>query len=151
VRDTISQLGERGAVRAKFAGRGVFIPVGVGLWGIAYRLVGSNGHGALLAFCIGVGYVVAGAFPCDPGLPVRGSWRQNVHDAGGVVEYAGGAYALLRLAPADGLLHWLFYATAAFLPVAAASAFIPGLKRVRGLIQRCAEILLFAALWYVSG
>jgi hypothetical protein len=60
-------------------------------------------HVALLAFCVGAGYAVGGAFPCDPGLPRHGSWRQNIHDMGGLLEYVGGAYAIYRLLPLTGL------------------------------------------------
>jgi hypothetical protein len=146
LRDTISQLGERGAVRAKLMGRGVFVPVGLGLWGIALWMRASNGHAALLAFCIGTGYLVGGAFPCDRGLPPHGSWRQQIHEASGFIEYAGGAYSIYRLASAQGSLAWLFYGAMCFVPFAAAAAFIRPLRPVRGLIQRVAECLLFGTL-----
>lgn len=146
VSDTISELGERGAPRAKLTGLCVFLPVGLGLWQLGYLIGQRSGDLALLSFSLGVGYVIGGLFPPDYGLPRNGSWRQKLHNAGGLVEYLGGAYALYRLAPEHATLGPLFYATALFVPLTAATAFFKPFRPVRGLVQRIAEALLFGLL-----
>ena len=83
--DTISELGERGAGDSRLVSFGLFLPVGLLVW-LALWLVHRQNPGvdvslSLLALsCLGTGYVVAAFFPCDPGSPLYGSWRQQVHN-----------------------------------------------------------------------
>lgn len=145
-RDTISELSERGAPRAKLTGLCVFLPVGLGLWWLAYLVWPQERDVGLLAASLGAGYVVGGVFPPDYGLPRHGSWRQKLHNAGGLIEYLGSAYALYRLAPAHLTLDAVFYAAALFAPLTAATAFFRPFRPVRGLVQRIAECLLFGLM-----
>ncbi|MBD9358367.1 hypothetical protein [Methylomonas albis] len=40
-------------------------------------------------------YVFGAVFPCDPGSPLIGSWRQQIHNLFGTFEYLGGGFRLL--------------------------------------------------------
>lgn len=151
-RDTISELSEHGALYYRLTGLGVFLPVGLGLWLISWLSHGDNADLSLLTASLGAGYVIGALFPCDYGLPRHGSWRQRVHNAGGLVEYVGSAYALFRLAPEQGSLAPLFYVAVLFAPLATATAFVTPLRPVRGLVQRISESLLFGLMiWAVAG
>lgn len=150
VRDTISELGEAGSPQAKLVAAGVFLPVGLAMLALAWLspqpASGNGSSGSVLASCLGIGYIVAALFPCDPGSPLSGSWRQAVHNAGGAVEYLGGAFALTRIAGAHGQP---FDTLATVVLGAAVAMSVPALARVRGLVQRVAESSLFGALVWV--
>ena len=142
LRHTISELGEVGAPDQRLVAFGMFLPIGVLLL-VAAFLMRSNEPHSLLALCIGVGYVVATFFPCDPGSPVTGTTRQSVHNLGGAVEYIGGAFALWKLGESLGLP----FQVAAFVVFSAALFLsIPEAGPIRGLIQRLAEACLFGGL-----
>lgn len=152
LRDTISELGEVGAAEGRRVSFGVFLPVGLGLaaYGFLVRqstLAAAN-ELAMLAFCVAAGYVVAAFFPCDPGSPLSGSFRQGIHNLGGAVEYIGGALALFRLAEVQGEP---FQLLGAIVFPAGLLLSLPQLAKVRGLIQRVAETALclglFLPLW----
>lgn len=141
VKDTLSELGEFGSPDQTLVSIGVFLPVGILLLAVAYLLRPVSEPPAMLALCIAVGYLVAAAFPCDPGSPLSGSLRQAIHNAGGFVEYAGGAIALMRLSETFGRP----FGVASFI-VCGAIIGISFPSRFRGLIQRVAEMALFAGL-----
>lgn len=143
MRDTISELGEVGAVDQRMVAVGVFLPVGVVLLCVASLLLGVNRPAALLALCVAIGYLTAAAFPCDPGSPLSGSPRQGVHNLGGAVEYIGGGLALLKLSQTLGQAFGV--AGLVVLSIAIALS-IPGVAAIRGLIQRVAELCLFVGL-----
>jgi hypothetical protein len=143
LRDTISQLGESGARLGALTSYGVFLPVGAALLVLAYRALSIDTDVALLAACLATGYLGAALFRCDPGAPSRGTWRQQVHNACGRLEYLGGAYALYRLAVQAGPLT---VAPAAVVVLVSAVTLVPGQWRVRGLAQRIAELTLFISL-----
>jgi len=143
VRDTISQLGESRARFGQLTSLAVFLPVGAALSVLSYLALSLDRDVALLAACLAVGYLGAGLFRCDPGSPSRGTWRQQVHNACGRVEYLGGAYALYRLAVQSGPLS---FAPAAVVVLVSSVTFVPGQWRVRGLVQRVAELTLFISL-----
>ena len=143
IRHTISELGEFGAPQQRLVAFGVFLPVGALLALVAYLLRPFGQANSTLALCISIGYLVAAVFPCDPGSPLWGTPRQALHNLGGAIEYAGGAFALWRIGEslgqpfrAAGLLVW---GTAIALSI---QAFAP----VRGVIQRFAECCLFGGL-----
>lgn len=108
----------------------------------------------LAAFgCVGIAYVACSFFPCDPGAPLWGSWRQMVHNAFGGLEYAGGGLGLLLLGKArrenyqlaitlqlSGFLVWMGLLLMT----------VPGLFGVRGAVQRFSEALLFGWLAWGS-
>ena len=96
-----------------------------------------------LALCISVGYTVAAFFPCDPGSPVSGTFRQGVHNIAGAIEYVGGGFAMLTLEPTHGIA---FRHLAYFVLGAVFFMTIMPSTLLRGLIQRLAEVSLFGAL-----
>lgn len=145
---TISELGEIGAPDQHAVALWVFLPVGLALLLVAWLLRSTSEAAAALALCMAVGYMVAVAFPCDPGSPVSGSARQSVHNLGGAVQYLGGGAALLTLgqAPGSGFLRisgLMVLGATVLLTVLPTNSF-------RGLVQRVAETGLFAALIVVS-
>lgn len=155
---TISELGEAGASDGRLVSWGVFLPVGLACLAIAWRLGAPGGTGGAeisdfaeasraLALCLAVGYLVAAIFPCDPGSPLSGSFRQVIHNLGGGVEYAGGTFALFTLAREA--------ATPAPFQIAGAlvMAGVIGISFAspwRGLIQRVAEAALFGGLIWAT-
>jgi|CXWL01.1.fsa_nt_gi hypothetical protein len=142
-RHTISELGEFGSADRSVASFGVFLPVGLALAAVALLLQPLSQPSGLLALCVAAGYLVAVAFPCDPGSPLYGSWRQTLHNLGGAIEYFGGAYALLRL----GEKHGQLFRIAGFVVGGAGILIcVPAMGRVRGVVQRAAEACLFGGL-----
>lgn len=143
IRDTISELGETGARHMRLAAYGVFLPVGLMALVLAWLRHGSKPAAAGLALCLAVGYLAAAAFPCDPGSPARGSWRQNLHNLGGLVEYWGGGIFLWRLGADHDMGFDMLAAFVLALPLAFnLRACLP----IRGLLQRMAETALFGGL-----
>ena len=145
---TISELGEWGAADQGLVNWGVFLPVGLGCMAVAALTFTATGSADLilgtrvLAGSLGAGYLIAALFPCDPGSPLRGGWRQGVHNLGGGIEYVGGTFALLIL-------------TSELSQVALAGAVIVGLGAIwlswpglpwRGGVQRLVESVLFGSL-----
>ena len=141
IRHTISELGEFGAPERRLVSLRGFLPVGVLLLLVAYLLRPLHQPEGMLALCIAIGYLVAAAFPCDPGSPLSGSFRQAVHNLGGAVEYAGGAIALMRLSETFGQPFRL-----AGIIVGAAIIGLSFSGAMRGIIQRVAEVCLFGGL-----
>ena len=151
MRHTISELGEAGGDHARSVAYLVFLPTGLLLFLIAYLAQPHGMPTVTLAGCIAVGYVIAAFSPCDVGSPLTGSGRQSIHNLGGTVEYLGGAVALLQLSKQ---IAPLFSVAGYFVLGAGVAISIPVLAGIRGLIQRVAEICLFAglalALWFAK-
>jgi hypothetical protein len=143
VRDTISQLGESGAPRARWISYGVFLPVGITLVSVAYLLLSHSVDIALLAAALAVGYLGAWLFPCDAGSPAWGTWRQVAHNCCGGVQYVVGGFALYRIRAQHGPLSW---APAAVILFALLTPFVMRRFQLLGLMQRVAELTLFIAL-----
>lgn len=145
LRHTISELGETGTACEKQVGFGLFLPVGAGLLFIAFT---NWDHEIVrgLSACVALGYLVAAFFPCDKGSPSSGSWKQQVHNLGGFVEYAGAIFFLVKAGEYGmGIFGINFNIIGYIVIVCVIITSIPG-NRVRGLAQRVAELLLFAAL-----
>lgn len=102
LRDTISELGEKGSWYTRRVSAYFFLPLGGLLWALA--IAEENDHIAGLAFYLGAGYVVAAFFPCEKGSHIKGSWQQQLHNLGGLIEYAGSAWFLWRLSE-SGFVH----------------------------------------------
>ncbi len=150
VKNTISEVGEVGSSFQKAVGYGVFLPVGVLLLAMSLTLYFQGLHNNYLlglcgvSGCVGIGYVVAALFPCDPGSPLTGSTRQQIHNFGGVIEYLGGSYFLISTS-------LQFIATVGYCVMSAAVAMSFSFSAAwRGLIQRIAELGLFAAIVFLS-
>lgn len=140
---TISELGEKDAPEAKTVNFGLFLPVGVFLISLGLTTDFSIVKG--LAFCLAAGYLVAAFFPCDPGSPWSGSTRQQIHNLGGFVEYAGGLYFINSLSEEIEILSLSRNTIIGILLVCIVLTSIPGIS-IRGLAQRIAEFILFGSL-----
>jgi hypothetical protein len=143
IRHIISELGEFGAPQQRLVAFGVFLSVGAVLALVAYLLRPFGQANATLALCISVGYLVAAVFPCDPGSPLWGTARQALHNLGGAIEYAGGAFALWRIGESLGQP---FRAAGLIVGGTAIALSIQAFAPVRGLIQRFAECCLSGGL-----
>jgi len=141
VRQTISELGEHGSEFEQHFSLGVFLPIGILLSVVAWLLRSTDPQIALLSLSIAVGYGLSAAFPCDPGSPMTGSFRQAIHNLGGGIEYVGGAFSLLWISETTGPTFRV-----AGLLVAASAILLSFESPIRGLIQRIAEICLFVGL-----
>lgn len=142
LRHTISELGESGAPNARWVSFGVFLPFGIAMLLVAWLCQAESGSGARLAVCLAVGYVGAAFFPCDPGSPLSGSWRQSVHNLAGAVQYVGGGAVLWQL----GSTAALFEVSALLVWVAAGLLSLAATSAIRGAIQRVAEVTLLGCL-----
>lgn len=153
VRHTISELGEMGAPHQRFVSLGLFLPIGAALLLIGlflYRQASEEISDVLggLSICVGIGYIVAAFFPCDKGSPLSGTTRQQIHNLGGFVEYAGSAFFLIQAA--DRLPSSWFDTIGYTVLAGAVLLSVQALFSWRGLIQRVAEVSLFGALIALS-
>ena len=143
LRQTISELGERGSADGRLVSLGVFLPVGIVLAAVAVSERSASDATAALAGAIAVGYCGAAVFPCDPGSPLQGSSSQGIHNLAGGVEYIGGALALWKLGAQSGAL---FHALAVVVAAAVAFLSFPAFASWRGGVQRVGELALFVGL-----
>ncbi|MFV9505658.1 MAG: DUF998 domain-containing protein [Oscillochloridaceae bacterium umkhey_bin13] len=151
-RHTISELGERGSADGARVNALLFAPVGLALLAMGGWAMLESVRQPLrepfgyLALAIGVGYLGGAIFPCDPGSPMQGSWRQQLHNLAGGVEYVGGALAIYLaanlLTDATFLGSWLL-ASAGVVALVAVGLSFTLFFPVRGLIQRIGELTLF--------
>lgn len=144
VRDTISELGERGASDSQRVNFGLFLPVALLLFGASATIFSSGERIAMLGLCMGVGYLVSLVAPCDPGSPLAGSFRQTLHNVGGGIEYCGGALSLWLVAEEHGAF---FFYSGWIVAIGVVAISIPGLP-IRGLVQRGVETILFVCMSY---
>ena len=149
IKDTISELGEFGSKHAKMVNYGLFLPVGVLLFIIAF-LNSSNSVLMGLSISLGIGYIVSAFFPCDPGSPFTGSGRQQVHNLGGFIEYAGGLIFLMRASEQDLSFFNVDYKLLGFVVIVCIIITSIPKNPIRGLAQRIAELILFACLVQLS-
>ncbi|MDO8439227.1 MAG: DUF998 domain-containing protein [Telluria sp.] len=142
---TISELGETGAPDQRLVAYGLFLPIGLAMGLVAWMVAPASPATAALAAAIAIGYLGAAQFPCDPGSPISGSFRQAMHNLLGGVQYVGGALALMRLAEIDEIAFkaasFALFGTAILLTFLSSDG-----KGVRGLVQRVGEVVLFASL-----
>jgi hypothetical membrane protein len=156
---TISELGETGAPQAHLVAFGFFLPVGLivwwALWLVHRHRPGQDTSLVLLALSgLGAGYVLAAFFPCDPGGPLFGSWRTLVHNTAGLIDYGGTAFGFLLFCRYCARQKMRPQAVA--FGIAAALGFLatvllglPPAFPVRGAVQRVAELIQFAGVFFV--
>ena len=149
IKDTISELGEYGSKHAKMVNYGLFLPVGVLLFIIAF-LNTSNSVLMGLSISLGIGYVVAAIFPCDPGSPFTGSGRQQIHNLGGFIEYAGGLIFLMRASEQELSFFNIDYKLLGIIVIVCIIITSIPKNPIRGLAQRIAELILFLSLIHLS-
>ena len=159
VSNTISELGETGAPHAEEVSFGFFLPVGLLVWlglGLVFRQAPDKYVTlALIALSgLGAGYVVAAFFPCDPGGPIYGTWRTLVHNVAGFVDYEGTGIGFLFIAGHFTRQNAAFKAAAflaagALVLVCTALLSLEPAMFVRGAVQRIAEVIQFAGVFFV--
>jgi len=157
IANTISELGETGAPNAHLVAFAFFLPVGLLVWlalGLVHRCATDRDtRFALLAFCcLGTGYALSAAFPCDPGAPLFGTWRTLVHNALGVIDYAGTGLGFLLIArhfaaQKASTLSFAFIVTG-ILMLFSVPLLLPAIH-CRGLIQRITEVIQFAGVFFL--
>ena len=142
---TISEIGETGSPDQRFVTYGLFLPIGLAMGLVAWMMVPASPSTAVLAGAIAIGYLGAAQFPCDPGCPMSGSFRQAMHNLFGGVQYVGGALALMRLSETLEVpfkaAAFVLFGTAIILTFLSSDG-----KGVRGLVQRFGEVVLFGSL-----
>lgn len=157
--NTISELGETGALRANLVGFGFFLPVGLlvwlALWMVSRNAMEGGASVALIALSsIGFGYVVAAFFPCDAGGPLFGTWRTQVHNVAGFIDYEGSGIGFLLVARhfvkhRAGRLAVLFSVAGVLLLFSTALLSLESGLFMRGAVQRIAEVIQFGGLFLV--
>jgi len=90
-----------------------------------------------LSLALAAGYIISAFFPFDSGSPASGSWKQQLHNAGGI-------YFLLQAAQSGLQLLGVPFKTVGFVVVGCIVVTSIPNNPVRGLAQRIAELLLFA-------
>jgi hypothetical protein len=152
-------LGERDAPHANVVNYLGFLPTGVAtlifVAAVGPSLPGGrrNVIGRLCFSCVGVAYIAAAVFPCDPDCPAIGSITQRLHSMFGVGEYVGASVGLTLLASAFRRdPQWRRYATVTIIcaPLTVAGfvcMVTPALAPWRGLSQRIAEAAIF---WWIA-
>jgi hypothetical protein len=144
LKHTISELGENGSDFEKSVGFRLFLPVGLAFLLLAGLTFSNNWPAAVLAGAMGFSYFLSALFPCDPGTPMSGSWKNSVHNLVGGLAYATILYQLKALI--DQQVGW--YAELAFVALAVfLFNFIIGWPRqLVGLTQRLAETSVFVCI-----
>ena len=159
MRQTISELGETGAPDAKKVAIFAFAPAGHTLWLFVAALAFAvpqlaDGSGLWLFALLGLGYVGAAMFPCDPGAPLWGTWRNNLHNLIAGIGYLGTVAGMTELGRAMEDVPALqsiarvsqLMGQGAFFGVFLLSFQSP----VRGLIQRVLEAVFYVWMLMVA-
>jgi len=159
IRQTISELGETGAPDAKKVAMFAFAPAGHAMWLFVAALAFAvpelaGGPGLWLFALLGVAYVGAAMFPCDPDAPLWGTWRNNVHNLLAGCGYLGALAGMIELGKAMETvpaLHALASISKAGGQAALFGVFLLSFPSpVRGLIQRLVEAVFYAWMLLVA-
>lgn len=142
---TISELGEQNAKDQAPVNYGFFLPVGLILLAIAFLSKDTTTGG--LALVVGLGYSVAAFFPCDVGSPSSGSWKQQIHNLGGFIQYVGAIYFISQ---ADLSIFFISNEILLLILIVCLVAISIPAFVLRGLAQRIAELLIFINLIKLS-
>jgi hypothetical membrane protein len=159
ISNTISELGETGAPHAGEVAFEFFLPVGLLVW-LALGLVFREAPDTYVALALialsslGVGYVIAAFFPCDAGAPLYGTWRTQVHNLTGFIDYEGTGLGFLFIAGHFARRDTALKAAACvivgvLLLLCTALLSLEAAWHIRGAIQRIAEVFQFAGLFFV--
>jgi hypothetical protein len=159
VSNTISELGETGAPRARQVAFGFFLPVGLLVW-LALWLVhreASDQHLSLVLTamsCLGTGYALSAIFPCDPGGPLFGTWRTLIHNFLGLIDYGGTGFGFLLLSrhfyERNAQFSFIAFLIAGVLVlISLAQMASESALHIRGAVQRIAEVVQFAGVFYL--
>ena len=159
LRQTISELGESGARDERSAAIFAFAPAGFTIWLFVAALAFAvpqlaQGPGAWLFASLGAGYVGAAIFPCDPGAPMWGTWRNNLHNLLAGLGYFGACAGMIELGRSMEDVAALraiadvsqFMGQAAFIGIFLLFFDSP----VRGLVQRLLEAAFYSWMLLVA-
>lgn len=158
IRHTISELGEWGSPRSRLVSWGLFAPVGITLLLLAWLVRSQESSHSLaetltlISAAVGIGYLGAAIFPCDPGSPMSGSWRQQVHNLAGGIQYVGSAGALFvasQSLPESMPAAWLLV-SAVLVGAVAVLLSVQQVFPVRGAVQRLGESFLFGNIIWLA-
>lgn len=149
-RATISELGAAGTKDARAVAWLWFAPSGL-LFVVAATALGEAlgtddaRRAAFPLALLGVGWIGAAIFPCDPGAPAFGTVRNQLHNLAGGGAYLAGAAGLFELGGAvEHSLPFVALLARGAGAVVVLGLFLVSLEDVpiRGLIQRLMEALL---------
>jgi hypothetical protein len=158
----ISELGASGAANACWVAAAGFAPTGAFVLAFLVFASGvfpvSRGKtaGVLCLGAVGLAYLAAALFPCDPGCPSSGSRAQSLHNFFGLLEYLGAFAGLLLLGAAfRKSALWRALSSACFVSAISVALglgamLVPGLEALRGISQRVAEAAIFVWVGYAS-
>jgi hypothetical membrane protein len=155
ISNTISELGETAASRARLVAYVFFLPVGLmvwlALWLIHRERSDQEALPALVALsCLGTGYVVSVFAPCDPGAPLFGSWRTLVHNFGGLIDYGGTGIGFLLVARRrtknEAATQTAGFVVAGVACLVGLVLLLPAFP-IRGGVQRAVEIIQFTGVF----
>ncbi len=160
LRQYISELAERGAPVGQLVSLCGFVPIGtlivvflLLLWPLLPRTRRTS-LGIVASMGVGVGYIVAGFAPCDPGCPTRGSLSQNWHTLAGYYHYGGAIIGLalfLRVFRTSNFRSCVRLATACALAFAVGGAIgMIVLPTWKGGFQRLAELGFFGWSCFIA-
>jgi hypothetical membrane protein len=156
ISNTISELGESGARLVAF---GFFLPVGLLVW-LALWLVhreAPDREASFILFALswlGTGYAMSAIFPCDSGAPFFGSWRTQIHNVLGFIDYEGTGIGFLLAARYcsrrnAGFPAVAFLIAGSLVLLCLALLSVEATFRVRGAIQRIAEVIQFTGVFFL--
>jgi len=159
VSNTISELGQTGASCAHQVASVFFLPVGLLVW-LALWIVhreAPDRQAALISAamsCLGTGYAMAAIFPCDPGAPLFGSWRTQVHNVFGFIDYGGTGIGFLLASRCfagrkDAIQAAACLVAGVLVLLGLALLSVEAAFHVRGAIQRATEVIQFTGLFFV--
>lgn len=151
----ISELGATGSAHARLISVAGFIPVGVLAAALLVVMAprvpvsGASRVGYWLLLCEPLAWIGSALAPCDLGCPLQGSGAQALHNLLGVFTYFGTTLGLVLLATAPHItvaMRVLWVALAGVWLLLFVLMGAPPLHEWRGLLQRLAEWLVYAAL-----
>jgi hypothetical protein len=158
VANTVSELGETGALHAHQVAFGFFLPVGLLVWlalWLVHREASEKNHSlALIGLsCLGTGYALSAFFPCDHGAPFFGTWRTQVHNVLGFVDYAGTGFGFLLIsryfAKRNATVQAIVFLIGAALLFSGLALLMTEMAfHIRGAVQRVTEIAQFTGVFF---
>lgn len=89
----LSELGATGAPYQLLNNYGSLLPIAIAVFVLVLGLYQKFPRtllitvGVTLLFAVGISYLSGFFFPCDPGCPVTGSLKQNLHNLFGLFQY----------------------------------------------------------------
>jgi hypothetical protein len=158
--DYLSELGALDAPFTQVINYFGFLPVGLAVTALVavlwIRLPRQKlvKIGLICLLGVAIGYLGAFSFPCDPGCPSTGTYRQSLHNLAGLLQYIGGVGGLFLLyfglrSTMSGLFPVSTLVAACAVTLGVLLMFNPEFDYVRGATQRLADYAIF--IWLCLG